>query len=121
MLTSTMKHQDILKQYVAMRKSLENERANIQARLNEIDAALGLPEPVPTAVSSGVTPPARVRANKGPGRPKGSKGKLSAAGRAALVAAQKARWAKFRAARKNATPAAALATAAPGPAPRRKG
>ena len=40
----------------------------------------------------------------GPGRPRGSKGNLSAAGRAAIVAAQKARWAKRKAGKAGAKP-----------------
>jgi hypothetical protein len=42
--------------------------------------------------------PGRPRKTRGPGRPKG--GKMSAAGRAAISAAQKKRWAKIKAEKK---------------------
>jgi hypothetical protein len=83
--------QDILKLYTKLRTSLEQERAEIQTRLSEIDAALGTgaaPEPASTA-----EPPIR----RGPGRPKGSKRKMSPANKAKLIAGIKARWAKWRA------------------------
>jgi hypothetical protein len=115
---------DIVKQYVTLRTSLEEERTTLRARLQKIDAALGTAIAVtaqgraeasaePRAkrklsaankarLIAGIKARwARYRAEKagqapkkGPGRPKGSRGKLSAAGRAAIVAAQKARWAK---------------------------
>jgi hypothetical protein len=97
---------DILKQYVTLRKSLEEERATLQARLKEITAALG----------GGEVPVAAVR--RGPGRPKGTKSKMvdvgapaaveetkaprreykrSLAARKRMAAAQKARYAKLKA------------------------
>jgi hypothetical protein len=115
---------DILKNYVKLRSSLEQERSKLQARLTELDAALGIEISVTAQgrvqAAAGPTPKRKLSAankakliagikarwakyraekagqapKKGPGRPKGSRGKLSAAGRAAIVAAQKARWAK---------------------------
>lgn len=109
----TVKH-DILKQYVTLRESLEQERAQVQARLTAIEAALGGGE-IPT-------PTASVR--RGPGRPKGSKNptsavvktvveaptvtvgevkaprgkhKRTALARQRMAAAQKARWARIHA------------------------
>jgi hypothetical protein len=93
---------DILKQYVTLRKSLEEERATLQARLKDIEAAL----------DGGGVPVAAKR--RGPGRPKGSetlmgvaavgdveaprrKFKRSAAARKTMAAAQKARRAKINA------------------------
>jgi hypothetical protein len=83
-----MKH-DILKQYTKLRTFLEQERANIQSRLQEIEAALGGTSPAPAAT------PLR----RGPGRPKSTKAKrkLSPANKAKLIAGIKARWARYRA------------------------
>jgi hypothetical protein len=54
-----------IKQYVTLRTSLEQERVDLQARLNEIEAALG--------VSGSAAPPVPQPAKRGLGRPKGSK------------------------------------------------
>ena len=113
---------DNLKQFSALKASLEQERAEIQARLSEIASALGAGE-IPAPVAA---------VRRGPGRPKGSadqtvapkgvgeeflgvkrgrgrpKGTMSPAGRAAIVAAQEARWAKS-----NAAKAAKTAVVAP--------
>ena len=82
---------DILKQYASLKRSLETEADRIKSRLQEIDVALGVEIPPPFIPSE-----VQVEATSktGPGRPKGTKGGMSAAGRAAIVAAQKARWAK---------------------------
>lgn len=77
--------QDTLKLYTKLRTSLEEERARLQARLKEIEAALGVQPAAPAA-------PAQA-----PG-----KRQMSAAGRAAIAAAAKARWAKYRAAKAQA-------------------
>jgi hypothetical protein len=82
---------DILKQYTKLRTSLEQERAEIQTRLSEIEAALGT-ETAPEVASTAEAP-----IRKGPGRPKGSKRKMTAANKAKLIAGIKARWAKYRA------------------------
>lgn len=90
-----MKHQDIIEQFVGLRSSLEQERQQLVARLQEIDRAL---DAVPTAAAAkavrSVAPSQPVRETSG--RP-GGKNKMSAEGRAAIAAAQKARWAKARA------------------------
>ena len=88
-----MKH-DALKTFSALKASLEQERAQLQARLNNIQAALGgAVIPTPT-VKQELVWEIEPKPKRGPGRPKGTKGGMSAAGRAAIVAAQKARWAK---------------------------
>jgi hypothetical protein len=103
--------QDILKLYTNLRNSLEEERARIQRRLKQIEAALG-----GTSVAETASP-----IRRGPGRPKGStstpgkavvatstiaagkveaprrKYKRSAAARKRMAAAQKARFAKLKA------------------------
>ena len=86
--------QDILKQYVTLRTNLETERAQLQARLGEIEQALGI-----TVATASVAPVAEPEARQG-------KGALSPEGRARLVAAQKARWAKVRAAKGAPAPSA---------------
>jgi hypothetical protein len=91
-----MKH-DILKQYTKLRTSLEQERAEIKTRLSEIEAALGT-EAVQDAED--LVPFPEVEAGpirRGPGRPKGSKRKMSPANKVKLIAGIKARWAKYRA------------------------
>lgn len=88
--------QDILKQFVSLRNSLELERANLNARLKEIEAVLGgkLLPAVPSARSASKSesePKTQARRKK--------KRVISAEGRAAIVAGTKARWARFHAAR----------------------
>jgi hypothetical protein len=80
---------NILTKFAHIKKSLEQERAKVQERLNELNAVLGT-ESAPTAEA-----PVR----RGPGRPKGvkAKGQMSAAGRARIIAAQKLRWARIKA------------------------
>ena len=73
---------NILKKFVKMRASLEQERAKLLARLNEIQAALGTAE-------AASTPSTEAPVSRKPKRT------FSTVGRASLAA--KARWAKFRA------------------------
>ena len=73
---------DPLKQYVVLRQSLLAEKSKLEARLDAINRAL-------TSVGKGL-PAASIPALK-------TKKKMSAAGRARIVAAQKARWAKIKA------------------------
>lgn len=77
---------DALKQYVTLRQSLTAEKDRLEARLKAIRAALG-----ETSTDS-----SRKR-----GRPPG-KGSMSAEGRARISAAQTARWARIKAAKKKA-------------------
>ena len=67
---------------------LRQERAQLTKRLETIDQLLGLVDAL-----DGVAP------KKAAGRPKG-RGHMSAAGRRRIQLAQKARWAKFKAAQK---------------------
>jgi hypothetical protein len=78
---------DPLKLYAALRQSLTTEKAKLEGRLHAINQALG---GTLTAV---------------PAKP--TKSKMSAAGRARIAAAQRARWAKIKAAKspKSAKPA----------------
>ncbi len=76
-----MKH-DSIKQFVSLRNSLLQERAEISARLKEIDHALSHGEP-----AAAPAPAKRAYRKRG----------ISAAGRARIAAAQKARWAKIKA------------------------
>lgn len=76
--------QNALKQYVTLRKSLTAEKARLEARLEAINEALGAASPTPTAGK------------------RGGKRQMSAAARARISAAQTARWAKIRAAKKRA-------------------
>jgi hypothetical protein len=75
-----MKH-DLLKQFAALRNSLTEEKSRVESRLAEINAALGGDGGV------GEVPTPFARKTRG----------MSPAGRARIVAAQKARWAKFHA------------------------
>jgi hypothetical protein len=85
-----------LKLYAKLRTSLEREYATLQARLKEIEAALGMRTPAPAVEPAAVptTPLGKARR------------KMSAAGRAAIAAAARARWAKIRAARGASSPIA---------------
>jgi hypothetical protein len=82
-----MKH-DSLKQYVSLRQSLTAEKARLEARLRDINAALG-------GTSGGAA------GKTGAGK-RGGKRHMSAEARALISAAQKKRWAKVRAAKKSA-------------------
>jgi hypothetical protein len=75
---------DHLKQFVMLRSSLQKERSEIQARLQEIEAALG--NDMNTEARKGQAP-AKLRR------------RMSAAGRARIIAAAKARWARWKAAK----------------------
>jgi hypothetical protein len=70
-----------LKQYVSLHQSLTAEKAKLEARLGAINQALG-------------------GSPKGAVKPLKKKKKFSAAARAAISAAQRARWAKIKAAKK---------------------
>ncbi len=74
---------DSLKQYVSLYQSLTAEKAKLEARLADINKALGGSS---AKASSSVKPV--------------KKKKFSAAAREAIAAAQRARWAKIRAAKK---------------------
>jgi len=67
---------------------LRKERAQLTKRIEQLDTLLKAVD-----AFDGTAP------KKAAGRPKG-RGKISAAGRAAIVRAQKARWAKFKAVQK---------------------
>ena len=71
--------QDSLKKYVKLRRSLTAEKTTLEARLHAINQALNGTFKVLSA------------------RPAKRKRKMSAAGRARIAAAQKARWAKIKA------------------------
>jgi hypothetical protein len=73
---------DSLKQYVSLHQSLNAEKSRLEARLKDINQAL----------SGSVKVTAKGKPFK--------KKKFSAAARAAIAAAQRARWAKIKAAKK---------------------
>ena len=85
---------DILKQFVSLRHSLESERAKLNARLKEIDAVLGgkLLPALATMASKVV-----VDTEPKPAAKRKKKRNMSPEGRAAIVAGTKARWARFHA------------------------
>jgi hypothetical protein len=76
---------DSLKKYVTLRQSLLAEKTKLEGRLAAINRALGSASVVKAGAAE---KPARKRA------------KFSAAARAAIAAAQRARWAKIKAAKK---------------------
>ena len=111
-----------LKQFVQLRQQLQQERASLQARLTEIDRALGQSAPIPAPSPAPAAPApkkwfsdatiAKMRASqqarwakKGVAEkavapvkaPKKAKRKISAAGMANIIAATKARWDRIRA------------------------
>lgn len=99
-----------LKKFAVLRAALMRERANVVARLAELNTALG-----------GSVSPATIETPETPAPPRGKPGgkpkrKISAAGRAAIAAAARARWARARAAQAKPKPAAAAR-----PAPKAKG
>ena len=99
---------DILKQFVNVRASLEQERIKLQAQLKEIEAAL-----------SGKVPVVKVDVHS-PAQPKP---KVSAAARAKITAGSKAYWARWRAAKAAAQAAVKSKpsqTAATKPLPKKK-
>lgn len=76
---------DSLKQYVSLHQALTAEKSTLEARLAAINKALG-------------GSPAKVTATLG--RPPKKKKYFSPAARASIGAAQRARWAKIKAAKK---------------------
>ena len=72
-----------LNQYLKLQKALQNEKSRIEARLTAINQVLGGDVPAVT--------PAPVVASK-----RGGARKFSAATKAKMAAAQKARWAKLK-------------------------
>ncbi len=78
---------DSLKQFVSLHQSLTAEKAKLEARLAAINKALG----GSTAKTAAISQPV-VRAAK--------KKFFSPAARASIAAAQRARWAKIKAAKK---------------------
>jgi hypothetical protein len=92
-----------LDKYLAMKTALLNEKARLEARLNAINKVLG----------------GEVSVVSAPTATRGGKRTFSAATKAKMAAAQKARWAKLKG--KTATPATATATpSAPVPKKKRK-
>lgn len=77
---------DVLKQYIALGKALHDEKASLEARLLELNQILG-------SAAAAASSPSLATAG-------GRKRIMSAAGRARIVAAQKARWARYNAGRK---------------------
>lgn len=75
---------DSLKQYVSLHQSLHAEKARLEARLKDINQALA----------------GSVKVRAAAAKPLKKKKKFSAAARAAISAAQRARWAKIKAAKK---------------------
>jgi hypothetical protein len=75
---------DSLKKYVTLRQALHAEKTKLETRLAAINRALG---------SSSAKAPAAEK-------PERKRPKFSAAARAAIAAAQRARWAKIKAAKK---------------------
>ncbi len=75
---------DSLKKYVTLRTALLAEKTKLESRLAAINRALG---------SASASAPAAEK-------PERKRPKFSAAARAAIAAAQRARWAKFKAAKK---------------------
>lgn len=75
-----------LNQFLKLQKALQNEKSRIEARLSDINRVLGgdvsAVNPVPSATPK-----------------RGGARKFSAATKAKMAAAQKARWAKIRAAK----------------------
>jgi hypothetical protein len=74
-----------LKEFVSLRINLEQERSQLQTRLNELNEALGI-----NATEAGA-PSSKSEAGRQSG-----KRFMSAAARARIAAAQRARWAKVK-------------------------
>jgi len=69
---------DSLQRFVALRNSLQQERAALQRRLKEIDAALGTESSSPAAAAAPARrgrPPGRPRATPAPGAPRRGPGR----------------------------------------------
>jgi hypothetical protein len=87
---------DTLKRAVALAEQIEKLQAELHYTLSGYHVGNGrTSSPVETTAA----------------KPGPKKGRMSAAGKAAIIAAQKARWAKVKAAKGNAAPAAAKPTA----------
>ena len=85
---------DPLKQYVALRQSLLAEKSKLEIRLAAINQALhSVAKAAPAVKAANTVQPLVKKARR----------KMSAAGLARIIAAQKARWAKIKG---TATPAA---------------
>jgi|SRR5581483_5940394 len=74
---------DVLKQYLALNKALREEKARLEARLLELNQILFPGTPTGVTSASGAV----------------KKRVMSAEGRARIIAAQKARWARYNATR----------------------
>jgi hypothetical protein len=81
---------NLAEQFVSLRRALEAEGAQLASRLKSINDALGGGE-IPIPSTAGATPVAKTAGRR--------KGGMSAAGRARVAAAQRARWAKIKASR----------------------
>ncbi len=95
---------DILKSYLNARTQLQQEKTALESRLHEINRVLNgsvadSSIASPTPKRRGRPPKAKTVAVVADAKPK--KRRMSAAGRAAISAAAKARWAKRKAAGKN--------------------
>ena len=84
---------DILKQFADVKRSLATEADQIKSRLQDIERALGAAA-ISTS-SQNVEVEIEVKPKRGPGRPKGTRNKMSRNEVASLAA--KARWAKIKA------------------------
>src|SRR5262245_56803722 len=93
---------DTLELYVKLRRERTEERNSVQQRLQQINDALS---EVPTAPQSGVASLQSAPAERG-GFTGNRKRKLSSAGRAAIAAAARKRWAAIRTGKPAATPQA---------------
>jgi hypothetical protein len=89
---------DILKKFAKLQKALTEEKAKVESRLAEINQVLGSSAQVEAPVVK--ASPAAPVVSKVNGRRT-----MSAAGRARIIAAQKARWAKFNAEKGSSKPA----------------
>lgn len=94
-----------LKQYVAFREALQEEKANLESRLEKINEALG--------VSSEQAAPSPNRA-PAPRRAGGGRRRriMSEEAKARIAAAQRARWARIKG-QSGAAPAAARSSSRP--------
>lgn len=81
---------DSLQQFVKLHRQLSEERSTLQARLRQIEEALGTLSPVSLAAAQGASPAPKAAPAAG------GKRKMSAEGRARIAAAQRARWAAQR-------------------------
>lgn len=75
-----------LREFVSLRNSLTTEKAELESRLREINAALGISETETSSQQTSVATAAVTQPRK----------KMSAAARAKIAAGQRARWAARR-------------------------